>query len=126
MARVKNIEAYCTVCGNINKMELAGEIPVFDNPNKRWAKCKKCKQMVIVDITINEQSKVNIEDINFEIFSEYSPAKTFVIGESIYHKTWDDYGRVISKEISSNGQNSIKVEFQKVGQKKLIESVLEI
>jgi hypothetical protein len=126
MARIKNIEAYCTVCGNVNKMELAGEIPVFDNPNKRWAKCKKCKQMVIVDISINEQSKFSIEDINLEIFSEYSPAKTFVVGESIYHKTWDDYGRVISKEISSNGQNSIKVEFQKVGQKKLIESVLEI
>ena len=43
MARIKNIEAFCTVCGNVNKMELAGEIPVFDNPNKRWAKCKKCK-----------------------------------------------------------------------------------
>lgn len=126
MARTKNIEAFCTVCGNINKMELAGEIPVFDDPNKRWAKCKKCKQMVIVDISSNEQTKITIDEIDLESFSEYSPAKTFTIGESIYHKTWDDYGRVISKEISSNGCNSIKVEFQKVGQKKLIESVVEI
>lgn len=124
MARIKNIEAQCSVCGNVTKMELAGEIPVFDNPNKRWAKCKKCKQMVIVDITANEHTKVNTDDISLENFSEYSPAKTFVLGESIYHKTWDDYGMVIAKEISSNGQNSIKVEFIKVGQKKLIESVL--
>ena len=81
--------------------------------------------MVIVDISSNEQTKITIDEIDLESFSEYSPAKTFTIGESIYHKTWDDYGRVISKEISSNGYNSIKVEFQKVGQKKLIESVIE-
>jgi len=74
--------------------------------------------MVIVDLSTNEQTKFIPEEINLENFSEYSPAKTFVLGESIYHKTWDDYGRVIAKEISSNGQNSIKVEFQKVGQKK--------
>lgn len=82
--------------------------------------------MVIVDISSSEQSKISLNEIDLESFSEYSPDKTFMVGDSIYHKTWDDYGRVIAKEISSNGYNSIKVEFQKVGQKKLIESVIEL
>ena len=53
----------------------------------------------------------------------YSPVKTFELGETIYHQNWDDFGKVITKETLSNGQNSITVEFQKSGSKKLIESL---
>lgn len=131
MARIKNIEAFCTVCNSNTKMELAGDVPVFNSENKRWAKCKKCKQMMIVDIAANTEQtknteKPSVEKIEYENCSEYSPQKTFIVGESIYHKTWDDYGMVVSKSISSTGQNSIVVEFQKSGQKKLIESILKI
>lgn len=131
MARIKNIEAFCSVCNSTTKMELAGDVPVFNSENKRWAKCKKCKQMMIVEISTNSDQKTTaekptIEQIVYENCSEYSPQKTFIVGESIYHKTWDDYGMVVSKSISSTGHNSITVEFQKSGQKKLIESILKI
>ena len=41
MARIKNVEAFCTVCGGIRKMELAGEANGTDQENKRWAKTAK-------------------------------------------------------------------------------------
>lgn len=125
MARVKNIEAFCNVCNSVTKMELAGDAKVFDLQNKKWAKCKKCKQMIIIDPTENPKpEKLTADNIEIENCSEYSPKKSYTVGESIYHSAWDDYGRVVGKEVSSSGQNTIKVEFQKLGHKKLIESIL--
>lgn len=126
MARLKNIEAFCTVCNSVTKMEIAGDARVFDLQNKKWAKCKKCKQMVIVDPNENQvkEEKPAEEVFQTENCSEYSPRKTFSVGESIYHSAWDDYGKVVAKEVTSNGQTTIRVEFQKLGEKKLIESIL--
>lgn len=126
MGRVKNIEAFCNVCGSFTKMELAGESSVLSFQNKRWARCKKCKQMTLITPTETDKKddKLNSEEATAENSIEYAPQKTFVLGDSIYHKTWDDYGKVIAKEVTSNGQNTILVEFQKLGNKKLIESIV--
>jgi hypothetical protein len=122
MVRVKNIEAYCSFCNTITKMELAGD--VSDQENKRWAKCKKCKHTIIVDPSSSiKELKPSLEGIENESFTTYSPKKTFSVGDSIYHENWDDYGKVVSKEILSNGRHSIAVEFQKSGLKRLIESL---
>ena len=125
MARVKNVEAFCSVCNTMRKMELAGEVVTSDeNYNKRWAKCKKCKQTMIIDVDNDiKENKVSLEGIENEDCTTYSPAKSFTVGEAIYHQNWDDFGKVVSKEIMSNGRSSISVEFQKSGLKKLIESI---
>ena len=127
MARIKNVEAFCSVCNTMRKMELAGEVSTADEgeqSNKRWAKCKKCKQTMIIDLVDDvKESKVSLEGIENEECTTYAPTKSFNIGESIYHKNWDDFGKVVAKEIMSNGQKAISVEFQKSGSKKLIESV---
>ncbi len=125
MARVKNIEAYCSVCNSIRKMELAGEVSNSEDENKRWAKCKKCKQTMIIDLTQDvKENKPSLEGIENEDCTVYSPKKSFEVGESIYHQNWDDFGKVVSKEVLANGQKSIAVEFQKLGHKKLIESLI--
>ena len=124
MAKIKNIEAFCTSCGALQKMEISGEVSGEGNENKRWAKCKKCKQTMIIDLDNDVlTTKVSLEGIENEECTTYSPAKTFKVGEAIYHENWDDFGKVISKETLSNGQHSIAVEFQKSGLKKLIESL---
>jgi hypothetical protein len=124
MARIKNVEAFCPVCNAIRKMELAGEVTGAENENKRWAKCKKCKQTMIIDITESvKEPKPSLEGIENEECTVYAPTKSFTVGESIYHQNWDDFGKVISKEVLSSGQSSITVEFQKSGSKKLIEQL---
>jgi len=87
-------------------------------------KCKKCKQTMIIDLVGDVKvTKVSLEGIEEEECTSYSPTKTFSIGEAIFHEGWNDFGKVLSKEKMSNGQNSISVEFQKSGFKKLIESL---
>lgn len=50
MARIKNVEAFCSICNTVTKMELAGEVSGSEPENKRWAKCKKCKQTMIINV----------------------------------------------------------------------------
>lgn len=124
MARVKNVEAFCPVCNSLRKMELTGEVLGNEQENKRWAKCKKCKQTMIIDLVEDvKETKPSLEGIENEECTVYSPKKSYEIGESIYHENWDDFGKVVAKEVMSNGQQSIAVEFQKSGLKKLIESL---
>ena len=124
MARLKNIEAFCSSCNTINKMEVSGEVSGEGNENKRWAKCKKCKQTMVIDLdTTTGNTKVSLEGIENSECTTYAPTKTFELGETIYHQNWDDFGKVVTKETLSNGKNSISVEFQKSGLKKLIESL---
>ena len=127
MARIKNVEAFCSVCNTMRKMELAGEVSTTEEEEqgkKRWAKCKKCKQTMIIDLIEDvKESKVSLEGIENGECTTYEPTKSFNIGESIYHKNWDDFGKVVGKEVLSNGQSSITVEFQKSGNKKLVESL---
>lgn len=125
MARVKNIEAFCNFCNAVTKMEIAGDVTHNLDENKRWAKCKKCKHKMIIDIrTEVKEKKVSLDGIENEECVTYSPDKTFDIGQSIYHQSWDDFGKIVSKKILSDGRSSITVEFQKSGSKTLLESFI--
>lgn len=124
MARLKHIEALCTSCNVVQKMEITGEVSGEGSENKKWVKCKKCKHVMIIDLSNNPHSgSFSLEGIENENCTEYSPIKSYTVGESIYHKNWDDFGKVVSKETLSNGRKSITVEFQKAGNKKLIEAL---
>jgi len=124
MARLKNIEAYCNSCGTVQKMEITGTIAGEESEYKRWAKCKSCKQVAVVDISdIIKNSEATLDGIENQDCTVYSPKRTYEVGEPIYHENWDDFGRVVGKETLSNGKHSISVDFQKSGNKKLIESL---
>jgi hypothetical protein len=124
MARLKNIEAFCNSCSSVQKMEIKGDVSGEDTDTKKWAKCKTCKQVMLVDVSEQlKSSNISLDGIENEDCTVYSPLRTFKVGESIYHENWDDFGKVVSKETLSNGRSSISVEFQKSGLKKLIESL---
>lgn len=123
MARLKNLESFCSFCGMVTKMEISGDYP--GNDQKKWVRCKKCKQKMVIEITgLSRDQKPVLEGIENGEFTVYSPSKSFNVGEPIYHKGWDDYGRVTSKEFLADGKSAITVEFQKSGNKRLIESLI--
>jgi NAD-dependent SIR2 family protein deacetylase len=127
MAKIKNIEAFCGFCNTTTKMELGSEA-ITSVDNKRWAKCKKCKQMrhiVYEEPLPKKRKKQAEEEINIDNSVKYSPNSFFEIGTVIFHEGWNDFGTVLSKEILSNGKNAINVKFQKSGQKKLIETQIQ-
>jgi len=120
MAKIKNVEAFCGFCGSIQKVEIHMEMKALDDETKRWAKCRKCRHMFVIN---PEVDVINVKDIDVENYIVYSPDKKFEIGQSIYHQSWNDYGKVVSKQIVSNGKSAIVVEFQKLGSKKLLENI---
>jgi len=123
MAKAKNVEAFCSYCGTERTLELVKVAFESESEDKKWGKCKKCKQMTMIDLSQIQMLDSNSKNMETENAVEYSPEKSFEIGDAIYHKGWDDFGLVTSKEIVSNGQKSITVDFQKSGIKKLIESI---
>ncbi|GAB6282069.1 MAG: hypothetical protein STSR0008_08130 [Ignavibacterium sp.] len=127
MARIKNIEAFCPYCNSFTKMELSIENEFKTENDKKWAKCKKCKQKVLIDYDIQTKvKKITVNDLETDKVKDYKPGEFFNIGDSIYHKGWDDFGVVVSKEVLADGKSSILVEFQKSGSKKLIETIHNI
>jgi len=122
MARIKNVESFCSFCGVVTKMEISADYPGSDT--KKWVRCKKCKQKMVVEFIEELKEPKTLEGIENEEFTVYAPSKSFHVGESIYHQSWDDYGRVTSKVLLSDGRSSITVDFQKNGPKKLIESIV--
>ncbi len=114
----KQIERFCDYCGSKQRFKFRGNFEA-DVENKFWYMCQKCKHVVLVSIdelTINQDadSKGN--------YRVYSAEETYEVGEIIYHAEWNDYGKVKKKEVSSSGYNIIVVEFEKLGQKKLVEN----
>lgn len=123
MARIKNVEVFCNICGAIKKFEITGNYSDKENETQKWAKCKTCKQTQVIDLSsVNLSNKPDLENIETKESKNYSPSEAFEVGDIIYHKTWDDYGVVVNKLSISDGQSSIIVEFKKSGNKKLIES----
>ncbi len=123
MAKAKNVEAFCSYCGTERTLELVKIAFEGESETKKWGKCKKCKQMTMIDLSQIQMLDTNSKNMETDNAVEYSPEKSFEIGAAIYHKGWDDFGLVTAKEIVSNGQKSITVDFQKSGIKKLIESI---
>jgi hypothetical protein len=124
MAKIKNVEVFCNICGAIKKFEITGILSEKEDETKRWAKCRNCKQTQLIDLNnIIVSNKPNLDDIETRDSKYYSPSDSFEIGDVIYHKSWDDYGLVVNKLFMSDGQSSIIVEFKKSGNKKLIHSL---
>ena len=55
--------------------------------------------------------------------NQYSSFKSYAIGDLIYHKTWNDSGKVVKIIRTSGGHKAIVVEFSRSGQKTLLSEV---
>jgi hypothetical protein len=103
-------------------MELVGTVE--NQPEKTWYRCTRCRHATLVDVgelkRVQEESKKRLEK---DSCTEYKPENTYTIGQAIFHSGWDDMGKIISKERTSRGERAIVVSFEKVGEKRLLESV---
>ncbi len=121
--RGKIIVSYCKNCRVDQEMK-----PVrygFDDKIV-WLKCPDCAKMIFIKTEDYEdiiQGRAKPRLAEEENYIDYAPEKSFQIGQVVYHKVWDDSGEVMKKEISSSGRHFITVEFNRLGQKTLIEKL---
>ncbi len=128
MARTKFMMHECAYCHKQTKMERIGEMPSAANENdplKVWYRCTRCKHSALITLTPQPKEKGEAAPkIDRASCVEYSKDKVYTVGQAIYHSEWDDVGKVLKKDKTSNGIHSILVSFEKNGERKLIENVL--
>jgi DNA-directed RNA polymerase subunit RPC12/RpoP len=127
MAKTKYISFECPYCHRLAKLEyigLASEKTNETSAQRAWYRCARCKHSVLIAVADVESRKKSASTaIVRDNCTPYSKEKKFTIGQEIYHEEWDDVGRIVRKDKTSNGVQTIVVAFEKSGEKKLIENL---
>ncbi len=126
MARSKFMMHDCAYCHKSTKMELVGGMQLEGqevNPQKLWYRCTKCKHSALLTVELSPKEKSGHAKIDRTSAIEYAKEKVFTVGQAIYHTGLDDVGRVVRKDKTSGGIQSIVVSFEKTGERKLLENI---
>jgi hypothetical protein len=132
-AAKKIIEQYCSVCKKTFPM------PVVEEADEVvWLKCPGCHGYLPfmtedsgssphspggAGRTGDAETDIAPEDIDPERALEYSESGEYKVGDIIYHRSWNDYGRVIEKQSLPGNRKIIHVQFVNQGKISLLEGV---
>jgi hypothetical protein len=98
-----------------------------------WLKCPGCQGFLPhLRDEDSESSKsseiveepIALEDLDIENAKEYSEDQVFNLGEVIHHRSWNDYGKIISKSTLPGNRKTIWVQFLRQGKVQLLEGVM--
>jgi hypothetical protein len=132
----RTIEQYCSVCKEKFDMPVVEE---SENQDVIWLNCPGCRGYLPYmvnqeDIAEAEESEktdarkggedLAIEDLYTENAREYQESGEYQVGEVIYHRSWNDYGKVIAKETFSGHRKTILVHFVNQGRIRLLEGMV--
>lgn len=124
------LKQFCSVC----KDHL--EMPVVEEDKDQdvvWLKCPGCNGFLPYLETVTEEAEdvlegsasaeiVRLEDLDVDSAIEYDFNRVYNVGDTIFHRSWNDYGRVISKETLPGNRAVIVVQFIMQGEIKLREN----
>lgn len=105
----------------MTKMEMVGGMQ--SNTEKVWFRCTRCHHMSLITVMPAEKTNGNGADV--QNAKPYNPQESFLVGDSIFHSEWNDFGKVLSKTRTSDGSHAIVVHFEKQGERTLVEEVAE-
>lgn len=129
----KTIEQYCSVC------RKTFEMPVVEEADEViWLKCPGCQgYLPFMTGEPGDSSKAIAEtqgkasggedlapeDIDPDRAMEYSETGEYNVGDVIYHRSWNDYGKITAKESLPGNRKIIYVHFINQGKIRLLEGV---
>ena len=123
MAKGKYILHHCAHCDRMHRMELIGSTE--QQPDRSWYRCTRCRHVSLINVEeAAPEEEVAKKKLDRADAADYAPDKTYRVGEAIFHSDWDDIGKIISKERTSGGGSAIVVSFEKLGERRLLESVV--
>ena len=96
-------------------------------------KCPGCQGFLphMPDDSDSEESKkpkeaeadLALEDLDIENAKEYEEDQIYTIGDVIHHRSWNDFGKVVSKGALPGNRKTICVQFLRQGNIQLLEGV---
>jgi hypothetical protein len=126
----KTINQFCSVCKSEFDMEI---IKQGSNESVLWLKCPGCKGFLpyMPDEDTDAESSdadgdesVALEDLDVENAKEYIESDVYEVGEIIHHRSWNDYGKILSKDVLPGNRHTIFVHFLRQGKVRLLENVI--
>jgi len=129
--KVKTINQYCSVCKDHFDME---EVKQGSSQSVVWLKCPGCQGFLpympderdeaeASTSAKSAQSELALEDLDVESAREYAASEIYQIGDVVHHRSWNDFGKVISKEQLPGNRSTILVHFVRQGKMQLLEGV---
>ena len=99
-----------------------------------WLKCPGCQGFLPYMSDENEEpsdrdsqqgagNELALEDLDIETAKEYSENDIYDVGDIIHHRSWNDFGKIISKETLPGNRRTICVQFLRQGKIQLLEGV---
>lgn len=129
--KTNTINQYCSVCKKHFDMEVVKQ---GSSKGVIWLKCPGClgflPHMPDEDDEFGDQKahqgadqEIALEDLDVETAKEYSENQIFDVGDVIHHRSWNDFGKVLSKERLPGNRRMICVQFLRQGKVQLLEGV---
>ena len=125
------INQYCSVCKAHFEME---EVKQGSSKGVVWLKCPGCKGFLPYmpegqeedsegKAQQKEDQQLAIEDLEIENAREYSDDEIYELGDVVHHRSWNDFGKVVSKGELPGGRKTMWVQFLRQGKIQLLEGV---
>jgi hypothetical protein len=127
----RTINQYCSVCKEHYEMEVVKQ---GSGKGVIWLKCPGCQGFLPYmpdeaeerdrqEAKQKEATEIALEDLDLEHAKEYSEDQVYTVGDVVHHRSWNDYGRVVSKEQLPGRRRTISVQFLRQGKIQLLEGV---
>jgi hypothetical protein len=129
--KTDTINQYCSVCKDQFDMEVVKQ---GSSKGVIWLKCPGCQGYLPYMPDENEKAEdsaggdgaeqeLALEDLDTENAKEYSESDLYEVGEILHHRSWNDFGKVISKDKLPGNRRTIWVQFLRQGKIQLLEGV---
>ena len=127
----RTINQYCSVCKDHFDMEVVKQ---GSSKSVIWLKCPGCQGFLPYmqddqdegeegKAKVPDETEIALEDLDVENAKEYSESEIYQVGEILHHRSWNDFGKVISKESLPGNRRTIWVQFLRQGKIQLLEGV---
>ena len=126
----RTIKQYCSVCKDHFDMEVVKQ---GSTKSVIWLKCPGCQGFLPYmpdeddaddkEGKAAESSEIALEDLDVENAKEYAEDQVYEIGEILHHRSWNDFGKVVSKGELPGNRKTIWVQFARQGKIQLLEGV---
>jgi len=123
----RTIQQYCSVCKATLDMAV---VDTVQDHEVTWLKCPRCNGILPHMMTREEPRASESEAVTSPAVAapapvresvpeqerasarDYDPAQTFEVGEVVYHRSFNRWGRVIEKTVLAGKRAAIRVQFE--------------
>ena len=124
---MKTIRQYCSVCKATLDMSV---VDTVQSDEVTWLKCPRCagilphmlsRDETRVEETPSEpvaeaappiEAPAAIPEADRGDARDYDPAQTYAVGDIVYHRSMNQYGRVVEKTLLPGNRAVIRVQFE--------------